>query len=115
LKSLIVDQVGSRKDRAVRFLRDVLNDENRADEVESEDLQSYADRRHFQIINPRSTYNMANGGNGGNGRTKADLLQQIDELEQENRDLQDALDSIADIAAPPEEGDEEEEDDDDGD
>jgi hypothetical protein len=77
-----------------RFIRDVLNGPDRADEVEDEDLESYAERKRLKISNPRRKLNMANGGDG---HTKQDLLNEIDEFLQENQDLQTKLDAIADI------------------
>src|SRR5215831_4824256 len=103
MKSLTREQLQSRKDRAVRFLRDVKDLPERADEVEDEDLESYAERRKIQLINPRRSASMANG----DPRTKQDLLDELDDLRQENADLQDQLDAIADIVSSPEEEDEE--------
>ena len=94
MKTLTRDQIQSRKDQAVRVTRDVLDDPDRADEIEDESLEDYAERRKFTITNPNrtgSTYIMANG------KTKADLEAQIEDLEAENQDLQDQLDAIADI------------------
>jgi hypothetical protein len=108
VKTLTREQLQSRKDKAVRFVRDVLDDPDRADEIEDEDLEDYADGRHIELINPRRTESMANGGNG---RTKQDLLDEIADLQAENQDLQDQLDAIADIVSPPEEEDEEDDDD----
>jgi hypothetical protein len=68
--------VQSRKDRAVRFVRDVLSDPDRAAEIEDEPLESYAARRRFQIQNPNRKE-----------RTMASLRQQVD-------DLQDVLDQV---------------------
>ena len=103
MKSLTREQLQSRKDKAVRFVRDVLDDPERADQIEDEDLEDYADRRHVELINPRRAETMANG------RTKEDLLNEIDDLRAENQDLQDQLDAIADIvSAEPEEADDDE-------
>jgi len=96
----------------VRFTRDVLGDPERADEIEAESLEDYAERRKVKLLNsfqrtaimPRST------------RTKADLEAEISDLQDENQDLQDQLDAIADIVAPAdEEEDEDGTDADDGD
>ena len=46
-------QVVGRKAKAARFLRDVLDDPDRADEVERESVEDYAARRHFVISNPQ--------------------------------------------------------------
>jgi acyl carrier protein phosphodiesterase len=95
------DQVESRKEKAVRFVRDVLDDPDRADEIESEPLEDYAERRRIQILNPR--VNMAR-----RTPTKEELQDRIRDLEEENETLQDQLDSVADIVAPVEEDEDEE-------
>lgn len=96
MKQLTREQIQGRKDQAVRFTALVLEDEARADEIESESLADYADRRGFEMIsNPkRRTGAMA---------SKARLEEQVLELEEENSDLQDQLDAIMDIAGPEEE------------
>jgi len=99
VKALTREQLQSRKDRAVRFVRDALDDSERADEIEDESLEDYAERRKFELINPRRNTRMPNT----DSRTKNELLDEIDQLHQENADLQDQLDAIADIVAPPEE------------
>ena len=106
MKQLTRDQLQSRKEKAVRFVRDVLADPNRAEEIADESLEDYAERRKIQITNPskRKKAIMA---------TKRELEGRIDELEQENQELQDQLDTIADIVAPEEESDEDDDRDDD--
>src|SRR5262249_10343406 len=106
MKRLTREQLESRKARAVRFLRDVKDLPERADEVEDEDLESYAERRKIQLINPKRSASMANE----DPRSKQDLLDEIADLEAENRDLQDTLDSIADLASLTPEIEEDEED-----
>jgi hypothetical protein len=95
------DQLQARKEKAVRFTRDVLGDPDRAEEIEDESLESYAERRKIQIINPKRRHGIM-----ARGKTKADLEQEIANLQEENQELQDQLDAVADIVAP---------DDDDGD
>jgi acyl carrier protein phosphodiesterase len=97
VKKLTRDQVASRKDKAVRFVRDVLDDPERADEIESESLDDYAERRKFQLLNPRLS-KMAK-----RVQTRQELQDRIRELEEENESLQDQLDQVADIVAPMEE------------
>ena|SRR5579872_5140588 len=110
MKVLTRDQVQSRKDQAVRFTRNVLDDPDRADEIEDESLDDYAERRKFTITNPnRRSNHMANG------KTKAELEAQIDDLEAENQDLQDQLDAIADIVGGGDQDDDDSGDDDDDD
>jgi hypothetical protein len=103
MKTLTSEQVQSRKDKAVRFTRDVLGDPDRADEIEDESLEDYAERRGFTITNP--------GKENRNMATKQELVEQVRELEEENQELQDQLDAIADIVSPEDEGDESDEED----
>ncbi len=101
MKQLTREQVEGRKEKAARFVRDVLDDPDRADEIEDESIDDYAKRRKFQIINPGRRKNvMAN---------KQELEERINELEEENEQLQSRLDEILDIVAPSEEEDEGEE------
>jgi hypothetical protein len=107
-KSLTRKQLQSRKEQAVRFTRDVLGDPDRAEEIEEESLEDYAERRKFTLINPsiRRKAIMATV------KTKAELEAEIADLQEENHALQDQLDAVADIVNPE---DEEEEDDNDQD
>ena len=81
----------------MRFTRNVLDDPDRAEEIEDESLEEYAERRHIQMVNPKGVRKMA-------VRTRRELLERIEELEEENENLQSRLDEISDIV-----GDEEEE------
>ena len=95
MKRLSPEQVQSRKDKAVRFVRDVLDDPERA-------AEDYAERRKFQILNPTERKKeMA---------TKRELEERIQELEEENEELQGRIDEILEIVSPMDEGDEESED-----
>ena len=93
MKSLTRDQLQSRKDQAVRFTQNVLGDPDRADEIEDESLEDYAERRKIQL---------ANSGRRRNGSmaTKQELQDQIADLQDENQQLQDQLDAITDIVSP---------------
>ncbi len=106
-KLLTREQVEGRKAKAVRFVRDVLGDPERADEIEAEDLQHYATRRNLLLTNPRRT-NMPRKRTLDDYRDEiADLKDQISDLEDQNESLQDQLDDIADIVSPPDEEEEE--------
>lgn len=106
LTELSWDQVASRKRKAEAFTRNVLEDDERADEIADEDLTSYAERRGFTIRNPlRKT-----GATTMAQLTRADLQKRIDDLEEENSLLNEELDAISELVAV--EGDEEEEEDD---
>jgi TolA-binding protein len=113
VKRLAPDQVQARKDQAARFTENVLGDPGRAQEIRDESIEEYAERRKFELANPkRRRVIMAR-------RRKtvaeleeqiADLQEQVDDLEGENETLQDQLDEVASIVAPEEEeeGDEDE-------
>lgn len=104
-KILTRDQAQARKDKAVRFAENVLDDPNKADDIENEDLDDWAARKKIKLIdNPRER----SSGMANSSWSKDDLLARIGELESENADLQDALDSIADIASPAMDEDEDE-------
>jgi hypothetical protein len=95
--------------KAVRFLRDVVNDADRADQFEDMTPEEYARHKRIQIVNPargRKGIAMARP-------TRDELEARIDELEEENQALSEKLDSISEIAAVSEDDEYEEEDDDD--
>jgi hypothetical protein len=89
-KELTLDEAQARKDRGVQFLRDVAGDNDAADSLDDEDLDSYIERKHITIVN-EGARKMANGT-----WTKQQLLDEIS-------DLQSQLDAIADIVAPEDE------------
>ena len=109
-KTLTPEHLQSRKDKAVRFTRDVLDDPDRAEEIEDESLEDYAERRGIQITNSGKRRNAIMA----QGKTKADLEAEISDLQDENQELQDQLDAIADIVGG-EDGDGDEDDNDTGD
>ena len=83
----------------------VLGDDKRADEIERETLEEYAERKRIRLVNrTRGVRKMA-------VKTRHELLDRIEELEGENEDLQSRIDEIADLVAPDED---ESEDDDTG-
>jgi hypothetical protein len=100
MKTMTRKQLESRKAKAARFARDVLEDPDRAAEIEDESLEDYAERRRFQIRNPKGAKPVA-------VPTRRELFDRIKELESENEDLQTQIDEIADIVTPSEEGEDE--------
>ena len=111
MKTLTRDQLQARKEKAVRFVRDVLADADRAEEIGDESLEDYAQRRKIQITNPSKRGNAIMA----RSKSKAELEAENGDLKDENAELQDQLDTIADIVAPADEdgtGDDEDEDDD---
>jgi hypothetical protein len=103
MKSLSRDQITTRKEQAERFVRGVLGDDERADEIADESIEDYAERRKIHITNPQRR--------GTRMSTKQELQERIRELEEENEELSDQLEEIADIVSPDgeesEEGEEE--------
>lgn len=100
MKTLTQRQLESRKAQAVRFTRDVLGDDDRADEIQNESLEDYAERRRIRLKNPTQ---QGKRYQRMPVKTRRELLDRIDELETENEDLQSKLDDIADLVAPEEE------------
>ncbi len=111
MKRLTREQIQARKEQAVRFIRDVQGDPERAEEVERESLADYAARRKFEIANPLRRATMPRKTIEDYRADIADLKEQIGDLEEENEGLQEQLDDISEILAPEEEEGEEAEDD----
>jgi hypothetical protein len=101
-KILTRDQAESRKAAAARFALNVLGDADKADDIESEDLDDWIERKKITLIDNsgRRSPKMANSN-----MSKSELLDYVDQLETENSDLQDALDAIQDIVSPPDDDD----------
>jgi hypothetical protein len=104
VKQLTREQVAGRKEKAERFVRNVLHEDERADEIAAEDVEDYADRRHFEIVNPAKRRNVEMASN-------KELQQRITELEDENADLNDRLDSIAELVGDGDDSDDTDDDD----
>lgn len=51
-RTLTREQLQARKEKAVRFTRDILEDPERAAEIADEDLDDYAARRRIRFTNP---------------------------------------------------------------
>jgi hypothetical protein len=97
MKALTREQLQKRKERAVRFARDVRENDELADQIENETLEEYAEHRHIRLLNPtRRVMPMPTP-------TRRELTERIEELESENEELQDRLDQISDLAAEEEE------------
>jgi hypothetical protein len=90
VKEYTAEQVQAKKGKAVQFLRDVMGDDDKADEFDDMDLDEYVEHKKIQIVN-RGVKTMANGNS--DPRTKQELLDEID-------DLQTQLDAINDILNP---------------
>ncbi len=85
MTSKTFDQVEATKRKAVRFVRDVLGDPERADEIEDESVESYAERKNIHIENPKGGRSTNMAGTA----TKAELEEVLAQVEDV---LGDALD-----------------------
>jgi hypothetical protein len=92
VKTLTREQLQRRKEKAVRFVRDVIGDPDRAAEIEQEDLSDYAERRKIRLSNPQKRKESM--------PTNKQLQKRIRDLEEENQDLTEQLEAIADIVNP---------------
>src|SRR5215469_8009245 len=113
-------QAAARKDQAENFVRDVLEDDDRADEISGMSVADYAAERGKELVsNPRRRNNkMRRKGisravtdDDGSLQTNAklavannkladqqkDLLDRIDSLQAKNKELQSKLDEIDDV------------------
>jgi len=94
------DEVQTAKDRAVRFVRDVLGDEDRAEEIADESLDEYAERKGFEVIeNPHQHHPRKDHIVSIQTMTKVELFERVQELEAELEDANDRLSSIGEIAS----------------
>jgi hypothetical protein len=122
-------QLDSRKAKAERFLRNVLDDDNRADEVAAESVSHYAARRKIRIVNPLRintrksksqgekvmsrngavirTYNPnrlprpSATNSDGIAKSAAEIARENRALRRQNQKLQSDLDKVAALAAAP--------------
>jgi chromosome segregation ATPase len=108
-------QAQARKDQAERFVRSVLQDDDRADEIAAMSAEEYAAERGKEIApNPRrkhmqkkistdhlqareSPVNNALEATTRLAEQQGDLYRRISELETEKQTLQDKLDEITEI------------------
>lgn len=74
-KTRTLDQIATAKQRAVTFLRNVLENDDRADEVEEESLRDYAERKGIRIIENPSSRTKGTGM-----ATKKDLEELLDQV-----------------------------------
>ncbi|MEN6537304.1 MAG: hypothetical protein ABFD89_26870, partial [Bryobacteraceae bacterium] len=106
-----LEQVERTKEKAVRFVRDVLGDDERADEIEAESPQEYAERKRIEIVtNPRKETRQMARATRSTTPTRDELKDRIEELESENQELQEKLDSIAEVLDEEEQSDDEDDD-----
>ena len=89
MKRLTRDQLQARKEKAVRFVRDVLGDPDRAEEIADESLESYAQRKRIEIANP---YTRRTTMARVRTKSKAEVEAELEDLKAENQELQEEKD-----------------------
>ncbi len=99
MKTITREQMERRKAQAVRFARDVREDDDLAGAIEDETLEEYAEKRRIKLSNPTT------GARKMPVRTRRELLDRITELEEENQELREKVDSIAEIVGEEEDED----------
>lgn len=104
MKRLSRDQIRGRQEQAVRFTETVLGDPERAQEIRDESIEEYAQRRKFEIANPRRVIMAKRRKTVAELEAENDdLRDQVEDLESTNQELEDQLDAVADIVSPEEE------------
>lgn len=90
------DEALAAKERAERFVRDVLDDPDRASEITDLSLDEWLDEsgRRIASNNPK-TRRRRNTMANGTAKTKADLLDEIETLRTENESLQEIVDDLS--------------------
>jgi len=99
------------RQRAVRFLENVLADSDRAQEFDDMSTEEYAERKRIRIENPfdhRKEKQRERTMRKPKSRTE--LQDRIAELEEENRDLKDKIDGVLEVIDPVQEDEEEDDD-----
>jgi cell shape-determining protein MreC len=96
-----LDAIERKQAKAVQFLRDVVDDPDKADEFEAMSPEEYAEHKGIEIAESNPAYVRLQLGRRPDV-TKQDMEDRITELEEENEDLQSRLDSISDIVQPVE-------------
>ena len=99
-KSRTLEQIERIKAKAARFVENVLDDSDRADEIEDESPEEYAERKHIRVLDNRHRRRVRTVP------SNKELQERIRELEDENDELQDRLDDIAGLASGDEDDDE---------
>jgi hypothetical protein len=107
-KAKTLAQVAAMQKKAVRFVSDVLDEPEHAEEIEELSPEEYAERKRIRITNPREKRGLNHMAVSRPSRSK--LEERIEELEQENEALTEKLDSILDIASTDDASDDEDDD-----
>jgi hypothetical protein len=104
MKTKTLKQVETAKERAERFTRDVIGDDDRADEIADESLEEYADRKRIVIENPvvrngrfvpHQQLTNEEGSTESNMATKEELEQELQGTYERIGELEATLSNIA--------------------
>jgi hypothetical protein len=87
-KTLSRDQVARKQEQAVRFLRDVVGNDELADDIESLSVEEYSEKKRIALSNPARS-------RGGGEATVAQKPSR-EELLEENDELWDAVENVYD-------------------
>jgi hypothetical protein len=119
VKSRTLEQAQTAKRKAEAFTRGVLHNEQRADEIASESVEDYAERKHIIIQNPKERVMVRRRRNRltvGELETENEMLiGKVEELEIELDALRNAVSEAAELLPDDDEEDSDEEDSEDGD
>lgn len=101
---MTLDQVERLQAKAVRFLRDVVRNDDKADDFEAMSPEEYARRKGVEIVR-ENPWREQDAERRSLRMSKTELEERIAELEAENEDLQSRLDAVMDIVQPEEDDD----------
>lgn len=79
-KQKTLEQVEATQAKAAQFARDVLKDDDLASDLEDQDPESYAERKHIEIVDSSNRRNRMANGNGNGDMTKAELQDCLDQV-----------------------------------
>ena len=90
-KTVTREEARAKQEKAVRFLRDVVGDSDRADQFEEMSLEEYAQHKKLQLSNPsrKGMTTMAN-------QSRRELIEENEQLLEDNRGLVDQLQEMRD-------------------
>jgi hypothetical protein len=111
MKKRTLQQVQTAKQRAERFTRGVLHDEQRGDEIASESVEDYAARKHLTIENPMEVRAMAISRRERELEAANAIQEQmIEQLEEELETLRGAVGEAAALLPDDEDSDDQDDD-----
>jgi hypothetical protein len=89
------EQLQTKKDQAVRFVRNILGNEEKASFIESESVEEYAERKKIRIKNPERKENMEKLKNLKEAVIEA--VAELDQVDGSRTGMTEAIDSARSI------------------